>query len=309
VASAWRTTARAIPSSPWYSSFIQALALVADRRRVALAGGATALRDLEHPSCDAARALPHLLAEPLQRAREDSDPIGQQRGVGGRVNVSLDDGRIDPQAAATDDPPRPAQRDQLCQQVPEDRLVEQVGQADQRLGIGHTLAVDPAEGSVHQAPAHFPLALVEAPVLQVLKDKHPQHNSPGRAQATPAPTLRMASRKGLRQPIDEALVFEQRVDPAKGGIPEFVGVRQEHFDETALLVRSPHHGASGEAGPPQRLHRVSCAAARAAASRGSLTIAWYASARQTHSGHSDAIMARGPRKRGPRSVQFSPESS
>jgi len=35
-----------------------------------MAGGATALRDLEHSTRDAARALPHLLAEAPQTARE-----------------------------------------------------------------------------------------------------------------------------------------------------------------------------------------------------------------------------------------------
>jgi hypothetical protein len=47
-----------------------------------------------------------------------------------------------------------------------------------------------------------------------------------------------------------------------------------------LPVRSPHHGASGEGARPPRVHRVSCAAERAEASRGSLTIAQCASARQ-----------------------------
>jgi len=44
------------------------LVLVADRRGDATAGSATALRDLEHPAGDTARALPHVLAESLQRA-------------------------------------------------------------------------------------------------------------------------------------------------------------------------------------------------------------------------------------------------
>ena len=72
------------------------------------------------------------------------------------------------------------------------------------------------------------------------------------------------------------------------------GVRQEHFDQAALLVRSAHHGASGEAGPPQRLPPVSCAAERAAASRGSLTIAPWASARQQITVHSDVMTTARP---------------
>jgi hypothetical protein len=90
------------------------------------------------------------------------------------VNVGLHDGRIDPQAPPLDDPPRAAQRDQPRQQVLEDGLVEQVGQADQRLGIGDSLTIDPAEGAVDQAPAHFPFALIEAPVVEIpqLKSDH-----------------------------------------------------------------------------------------------------------------------------------------
>ena len=61
----------------------------------------------------------------------------------------------------------------------------------------------------------------------------------------------------LRHPIDEDLVLEQRVDPSEGGISELVCVGQEHFHEAALPIRSPHHGASGEAAGPARVHRVS----------------------------------------------------
>jgi hypothetical protein len=57
----------------------------------------------------------------------------------------------------------------------------------------------------------------------------------------------MALAQGLRHPIDQVVIVEELIDPAEGGIPELVGVGQEHFDEAALLVRSPHHGASGEA--------------------------------------------------------------
>ena len=61
------------------------------------------------------------------------------------------------------------------------------------------------------------------------------------------PTLRMTLGQGLGHAIDEVIVVEQPVDLPERGIPELVGVGQEHFDEAALCVRSPHHGASGEA--------------------------------------------------------------
>jgi hypothetical protein len=90
----------------------------------------------------------------------------------------------------------------------------------------------------------------------------------------------MALGQGLRDAIDESVIVKERVDAAERGIPELVGVGQEHFHEAALPVRSPHHGASGEAGWPQRSHRVSCAAARLGTSRGFLTIAQWATIRQ-----------------------------
>ncbi len=55
----------------------------------------------------------------------------------------------------------------------------------------------------------------------------------------------MAPGQRVRDHLDEGLVVEERVDPAQRGIPELVGVGQEDFNETALLVRSPHHGVSG----------------------------------------------------------------
>jgi hypothetical protein len=100
------------------------------------------------------------------------------------------------------------------------------------------------------------------------------------AVAATAPYREPAPPQGFRHSIDQALVIEEGVDPAKGGIPELVGVGHEHFDEAPLLVRSPHHGASGEAESPQGLHRVSCAAARPQSSRRSLTITQHASIRQ-----------------------------
>jgi len=67
---------------------------------------------------------------------------------------------------------------------------------------------------------------------------------------------------------------------------------RKHFHEAALPVRSPHHGAPGETARPQRLHRVSCAAARRVRSRGSLTIAHRVSQRQRITVHPDRISER-----------------
>jgi len=78
------------------------------------------------------------------------------------------------------------------------------------------------------------------------------------------------------------------------GIPELVGVGQEHFHEAALPVRSPHHGASGEAARPQRVHRVNCAAAPRERSPCSLTIAHRLPHRQRITVRSDRNSERQP---------------
>ena len=231
--------------------FHACLALRAHRRADPGARLATALRDLEDPPANGTGALPDLFAQPTQRTREHADPVGQQRGVRRVVNVGFDDGRIDPEAPPRNDSPLPTPRHQLRQQILEDRRVKQLGQTDQRLGVRDALAVDSAEGPIDQAPAHLPLALIEAPVVQVLEDQHPQHDGGGGPQAAAALTLGMALGQRLRNAIDERLVVEQHVDPAKRGIPELVGIGQEYFHEAALPVRSPHHGASGEAARPQ----------------------------------------------------------
>jgi len=61
----------------------------------------------------------------------------------------------------------------------------------------------------------------------------------------------MALGQGLRDSIDEDIIIKKSVDLPEGRIPELVRVGQEYFHEAALPVRSPHHGASGEAARPQ----------------------------------------------------------
>ncbi len=90
----------------------------------------------------------------------------------------------------------------------------------------------------------------------MLEDEHPQHDGGRRTQSAPALTLGMALRQRLRHTIDEDVVVEQRVDLPKRRVPQLVAVGQEDFDEAALPVRSPHHGASAEA---DRVSRVACA--------------------------------------------------
>lgn len=56
----------------------------------------------------------------------------------------------------------------------------------------------------------------------------------------PALILRTTPSQGLHRPIDGALILDQRIDSAEGGISELVGVGQAHFEQAALLIRSPH---------------------------------------------------------------------
>src|SRR2546430_15430616 len=139
-------------------------------------------------------------------------------------------------------------------------------QPDQRLRVRDAFTVNAAERAIDQASPDLSLAFIEAPVGEMLEDEPPEHEGGGRAQSAPAPALGMTLRQRLRHAIDEDIVVKERIDPPKGGVPQFVAVRQKDFDEAALPVRSPHHGASGEA---DRVSRV----ARAVDPRRSLTIA------------------------------------
>ena len=210
------------------------------------------------------------------------------------MNVGFDDGGVDAQAPAPHDAALAPQGHQPGQHILEHRLVQQAGQPDQRLRVRNALAVDPAERAVHQAAPNLPLALIEAPIMEVLEDQYPQDHGRGRPQSAATLTLRMALGQGLRDSIDEDIIIKKSVDLPKGRIPELVRVGQEYFHEAALPVRSPHHGASGEAARPQRLHRVSCAAARRVRSRCSLTLAHRWPHRQRITVHSDWLSERPP---------------
>jgi len=270
------------------------LAPLADPPAHPTARRATALGDLEDPARHTARALADPSPNPPQRTGEHPDPVGQERGVRGVVNVGFDDRSVDAQAPASNDTTLAPQGHQPGQHILEHRLVQQAGPAGSASWrVRNALAVDPAERAVHQAAPHLPLALIEAPVVEVLEDQHPQDHGGWCPQSASPPTLRMALGQGLRDSIDEDIVIEKSVDLPEGGIPELVGVGQEHFHEAAS-VRSPHHGASGEAARPQGVHRVSCAAARRVRSRCSLTIAHRVPHRQRITVHSDRIPERPP---------------
>jgi len=110
-------------------------------------------------------------------------------------------------------------------------------------------------------------------------------------------------------PIDELIVVQEGIDPAEGGVPQLVRIGQEHFDQAALRVRPPHHGASGEAGWPQSPHRVSCVAARAVRWRRSLTIAHPRRSRQANWSIGTSADTPTPHKHPINPVCFAPESN
>jgi hypothetical protein len=85
------------------------------------------------------------MAEAVQRARQHSDAIGEQRTVRWVVDVRLDHRGVHPQAPPADDPAVLPEMHESCEHVLEHGVVEQVRQAHQRLGIGHALAINPTE--------------------------------------------------------------------------------------------------------------------------------------------------------------------
>src|SRR5437660_692093 len=159
-----------------------------EKTRGLTASRATALGDLEDPASHTARALTDPSPDPPQGSSEHSDPVSQECGVRGIVNVGFDDGGIDAQAPAPHDAALAPQGHQPGHHILEHRLVQKAGQPDQRLRVWNALAVDPAERAVHQAAPHLPLALIEAPIMEVLEDQHPQDHGRGRPQS--AATLR-----------------------------------------------------------------------------------------------------------------------
>ena len=163
----------------------------------------------------------------------------------------LDDGGVDPQASSVNHPTLTRDRGQALQQVLEHRPGQHMSQADQRLRVRDALAIDPAEGPVDEAAPDFPLALVEAPVVQVLEDEHPERDGRGGAESTAAGTQGVAARQGRRDLVQQVLILEDEVNLSQDGIPQLVRVGEQDFDQGALRVGAPNDGASDEAGQPR----------------------------------------------------------
>jgi hypothetical protein len=160
------------------------------RRRAGL------LRDREDPAGHTPRPIAdaktrrYASGEALHRAGEDADPIRQQATVRRIVDGCLDHGGVHAQASPVNHVSLPRDRDQALQKVLEHRPIQHVSQPDQRLGVRDALPVNPAERPVDEAAPDFSLAFVEAPVVQVLEDEHPERDGRGGAEPTAARTQR-----------------------------------------------------------------------------------------------------------------------
>ena len=216
--------------------------------------GAGLLRDREDPAGHTPRPIAdakpgrQASGQALHRAGEDPDAIGQQPAVGRVVDGRLDHRRVHPQAASVHHAPLTCDRDEAVQQLLEHRPIQHVRQADQCFGVRDALAIDAAERSVDEAPPDFPLALVEAPVREVLEHEHPERDGGGRAEPPAPGTQGVAPRQGRRDLVHQVVVLEDEVDLSQDGIPQLVRVGQQDFDQGTLRVGAPDHGASDETG-------------------------------------------------------------
>ena len=215
------------------------------------------LRDREDAAGDTPRpiakrhdAVRHGGAQPRQRPGQHPHAIREERAVGGVVNVRLHDRGVHPQPPAPDDPALARQGHQALDQPLEDVRPQAVAEPDERLRVGHPLAVDAAERAVHQTAADLALALVEGPVEQVLQDQHPEDDLRRRPEAPPAPALAVAPAQGLDHLVHQPVIREHRVDRAERRIPELVAVGKQHLDQATLEERASDHLPSAEAVGP-----------------------------------------------------------
>jgi hypothetical protein len=134
---------------------------------------------------------------------------------------------------------------QARQELLERRPVEDLGEPDQGLGVRDPLALDPAERAVDEVGPGLTLALIEAPVEEVLEHEHPEGDRGRRARAAPPRAERPTPREGLHHDGEQALVLQLGVDVPEHGIPELLPVGQQDLDKAPLRVRDSNHGVSG----------------------------------------------------------------
>jgi hypothetical protein len=127
------------------------------------------------------------------------------------------------------------------------------------LASGTRSPPDAAEGTVDEVGPDVALALVKAPVEQVLEHEHPEGHRGRRAGAAPPRAERPTPGERLHHDVEQALVLQFGVDAPKHRIPELVAIRQQHLDKAPLGVRESNHGVSGgnEWREPHGLRRAS----------------------------------------------------
>ena len=130
-----------------------------------------------------------------------------------------------------------------------------LGEPDQRLGVGDPFALDAAEGAVDEIGPDLALALVKAPVEEVLEDQHPEDHHRRRPGAAALPAPPVAPAQGLDHVVDQRVIREHLIDRPERGVPELVAVGQQHLDQATLDERASDHPASAEAVGP-RVERV-----------------------------------------------------
>jgi hypothetical protein len=105
-------------------------------------------------------------------------------------------------------------------------------------GDRNPLALDAAEGTVHEVGPDLALALVKAPVIEMLEHEHPQGHRSRRARATPPRAERPTPREGLHHHVEQALVLQFGVDAPEHGVPELVAIGQQHLGLAERIEKS-----------------------------------------------------------------------
>ncbi len=80
----------------------------------------------------------------------------------------------------------------------------------------------------------------------MLQNEHSKENGGRGAEPPTAATQRVALSQPLDDQVDKRLVVEDGIDLTEDGIPGFVPVGQQHFEDAALRMSATDHGASME---------------------------------------------------------------
>ena len=166
------------------------------------------------------------------------------------MDVCFHHGGIHAQALAANHAPLTRHRGQAVEERLEQRRVEEVRQADERLGIGDPFTIDAAKRSVDEAAPYLSFTFVKAPLVEVLQDQHPENHFGGSAEPAALLAQRIALRERGGDQVDKCFVLERGIDPLQGGIPQFVAVGQQHFEHAALPMGATDHGTSHEVSQP-----------------------------------------------------------